>query len=164
MRAETTAFDPYFGMTHTCIVVFPDGHYRLERSFQNSSSTRPDDKVYVDVLPEASVKQLQAILDDEKFEQIQTDKPRGGIVQEMDTLSVSIPREHRLQNMSFVNAAERKPYERQLKPLFTWMKDTQKRKVQVAKKEIANNCEVPMVMYRSTSSSQAEIEGSPKQP
>jgi hypothetical protein len=38
------------------------------------------------------------------------------------------------------------------------------RKVQVAKKEIANNCEVPMVMYRSTSSSQAELEGSPKQP
>ncbi len=162
MRAETTTFDPYSGMTHTCIVVFPDGHYRLERSFQNSSSTRPGDKIYVDMLPEASVKQLQAILDDEKFEQIETDKPRGGIVQDMDTLSVSIPREHRLQNMSFVNAAERKPYERQLKPLFTWIKDAQKRKVQVAKKEIANNCEVPMVMYRSTSSSQAEIGDSPK--
>src|SRR5437870_2846555 len=72
MRAETTTFDPYSGMTHTCIVVLPDGHYRLERSFQNSSSTRPDDKIYVDMLPEASVKQLQAILDDEKFEQIET--------------------------------------------------------------------------------------------
>ncbi len=150
MRAETTVFDTYTGMSHTCILIFPDGHYRLEKSFQGNNGGT-DEKVYLDTLPDANLKQLQSILDESNFQQIRTGKPKGGIVQNMDTLMVAIPREHDLQNMDFVNAAERKPYEKNLKPFQNWMKDMQKRKVPAAKNEKGDNCSAPQVLYRSTS-------------
>ena len=34
MRAETTTVDSYTGMTHICVLVYADGKYRMERSFQ----------------------------------------------------------------------------------------------------------------------------------
>jgi len=150
MRAETTVFDTYTGMSHTCILIFPDGHYRLEKSFQGNSGAT-DEKVYLDTLPDANLKQLQSILDESNFQQIKTEKPKGGIVHDMDTLMVTIPREHNLQNMDFLNAAERKPYEKNLKPFQNWMKEVQKRKVQAAKNEKGDNCSAPQVLYRSTS-------------
>jgi hypothetical protein len=152
MRAETTVMDVYTGMSHTCILVMPDGHYRLEKSFQGNQGGGTDERVYLDSLPDASLKQLQAILDDSKFQQIRTEKPKGGIVQDMDTLMVTVPREHNLQSMAFLNAAERKPYEKSLKPFQNWMKDVQKRKGPAAKNEKGDNCSAPQVLYRSTSS------------
>ena len=156
MRAETTVFDPYSGMSHVCVLVYPDGHYRLEKSFQSSSGGGgKDERVYLDILPEASLKQLQTALDDTKFQDIKTGDPKGGIVQDMDTLSVTVPREHVLQNISFMNAAERKPYEKELKAFQGWLKEVQKRKVALSKKEPANNCTAPMVTYRMTSAPDA---------
>jgi len=149
MRTETTAFDQFSGMTHTCIVVFPDGHYRMERTFQGMSGGDPETKVYLDALPEPDLKGLQAALDDGKLEEIKTAPPRGGIVKDMDTLYISIPREHRLQNLNFNNAADRKPFEKALKPFLSSLKNLEKRKVPVAKSEKSNNCDVPRVMYRS---------------
>ncbi|MBZ5706656.1 MAG: hypothetical protein LAN63_15000 [Acidobacteriia bacterium] len=143
MRAETTTVDPYSGMSHMCVLIYPDGHYRLEKSFQSNNGGSPDERVYLDTLPEASMKQLQATLDDEKFQAVKTAEPKGGIVQDMDTLSVSVPREHLLQNISFMNARERKPFEKELKSFQEWLKALQKRKVPVAKNESANNCAAP---------------------
>jgi len=149
VRAETTTFDPYSGMTHVCVLVYPDGKYRLEKSYQDLNGNKPGDHVYIDNLPPDSLKQLQSALDDSKLAAIKTADPKGGIVQNMDTLMVSVPREHQLQNISFMNAAERRPYEKDLKPLMTWMKDVQKRKVQPAKNEATNNCAAPQVLYRN---------------
>jgi hypothetical protein len=97
------------------------------------------------------MKQLQSILDESKFQTIQTEKPKGGIVQNMDTLFVTIPREHNMQSLAFMNAAERKPYDKDLKAFQNWMKDLQKRKVPATKNEKGDNCSAPQVLYRSTS-------------
>src|ERR1700691_1081863 len=72
IRAETTIFDTYTGMVHTCILVQPDGHYRRERTFQGMSGGTPYVDIYMDSLPEDSLKRLQAILDDADFQKINT--------------------------------------------------------------------------------------------
>ena len=33
MRAETTTIEGNAGMTRTCVAVFPDGRYRMERTY-----------------------------------------------------------------------------------------------------------------------------------
>lgn len=149
MRTDATSMDPYSGMTHTCVLVYPDGHYRYERSFQGVQGGAPETKVYLDTLPETDLKALQSILDDSAFQQIKTAPPRGGIINDMDTLDITIPREHSMQNISFMNVAERKPYEKTLKAFQSTIKNLQKRKVAAAKGEKSNNCETPRVLYRS---------------
>jgi hypothetical protein len=54
-----------------------------------------------------------------------------------------------MQNIAFNNAEERKPFEKDLKPLQNFLKNLQKRKVPVAKAEKSNNCEPPAAMYGS---------------
>ena len=148
IRAGTTTVDPYSGMTNVCILVFPDGKYRLERSFQPNSGGSPDVRVYLDQLPDASMKQLQATLDDPAFQEISAES-RGGIVQNMDILEATVPREHRVQNFTFPNADSRRQFEKTLKPFVNWLKDVQKRKVPVAKSEKPDNCAPPRVVYRT---------------
>jgi hypothetical protein len=150
MRSDSTVFDPYMGMTHTCVLVYPDGRYRFERSFQGNRGGNPETKIYLDTLPEADFKALQAIIDDSQFQQIKTAPLRGGIVNDMDTLSIIVPREHEMQNINFTNAADRKPFEKTLKPFQNALKNLEKRKVAEAKQEKSDNCNPPQVMYRST--------------
>src|SRR3974390_1022855 len=149
LRTETTTFDSFVGMTPTCVLVYPDGHYRMEKTFQGSSGNDPDTKVYLDSLPEADLKALQSALEDNQFVQIQTARPHGGIVKDMDTLYITVPREHTVQMITFNNAAERKPFDKSLKPFLNTLKNLEKRKVAAAKGEKGNNCEPPRVMYRS---------------
>jgi hypothetical protein len=151
MRAETTTVDKYTGMTHVCVLVNPDGKYRLEKSFQSNSSGTTVTHVYLDQLPEASLKQLETMLDDSDFQGINAPELHGGIVQDLDQLAVAVPREHAIQSMRFDNATERRPYEKSLKSLLDWIKDVQKRKTPVAKDENSNNCEAPQVIYRTIS-------------
>src|SRR5215469_5244425 len=155
MRADTTTVHPYMGVTHICILLYPDGRYRLEKSFQGMQGDQGETKIYLDTLSDSDMKSIQSVLDDAKFQEIKTGPPRGGIVNNMDTLDVSIPREHSLQSFSFMNAAQRKPFENALKPFLNSLKTIEKRKVPVAKSETPNNCEAPRVMYRTTFSSGA---------
>lgn len=155
MRAETTTVDPYTGMTRTCVLVYPDGKYRMERNFRGmtGSSSDIDTKVFVDALPEADLKALSAVLDDAKFVAIKSGElSQEKMGKDMDTLLVSVPREHEVQNIVFNNAAERKPFEKDLKPFLSFFKNLQKRKAAVAKAEKSNNCQPPQVMYGSTGS------------
>ena len=113
------------------------------------SASNADTKIYLDTIPEADFKTLGTILDDTKFVAIKTPPVHGGIVKDMDTLLVSIPREHEVQNIGFNNAAERKPFEKDLKPFMSYLKNLEKRKVPAARAEQSNNCVPPQVMYRS---------------
>ena len=149
MRSDTTTVEQYYGMTRICIVVLPDGHYRMERTYQSAQGGAPETKVFVDTLPPEDLKNLQAALDNDDLLRIKTAPPRGGIIQNMDMLSLSVPREHTLQNIQFETAAERKPYDKALKPFLNSLKAIQKRKVPAAKNEVPNDCEAPRVMYRS---------------
>jgi hypothetical protein len=151
LRAETTVFDPYSGMTHTCMLVFPDGQYRLEKSFQGTSGS-PDEHVYLDTLPQPLLAQLSTVVDDPKFQDLKTDQPKGGIIPDMDTLFLSVPRTDRMQNLYFMTAQERHPFDKALKPFQNWMKSIQKRKVTQAKSEKANDCKAPLVYYRARTS------------
>lgn len=155
MRAETTTVDPYTGMTRTCVLVYPDGKYRMERNFRGmtGSSSDIDTKVFLDTLPEADLKALSAVLDDGKFVAIKTGElSQDKVDKDTDTLLVSVPRDHEMQNIVFNNAAERKPFEKDLKPFLNFFKNLQKRKATVAKAEKSNNCQPPQVMYGSTGS------------
>ncbi|HUO27522.1 MAG TPA: hypothetical protein VMU61_17790 [Candidatus Aquilonibacter sp.] len=149
MRSDTTTVDPYSGMTRVCVVVFPDGRYRMERSYQGLSGGAPQTNVYVDTLKPDELNNLHVVLDNQDLEQIKTPQARGGIIENMDTLSLIIPREHNLQNIEFATAAERKPYEKALKPFLNSLKAIEKRKVRAAKNEQPNNCQAPRVLYRT---------------
>jgi hypothetical protein len=149
MRTETTSVDPLAGMTHTCVLVYSDGRYRYERSFQGIRGGAPETKVYIDTLPDADLKSLQSIIDDSSFQVIKTAPLHGGIINDMDTLLVTIPREHGIQNINFENAAARKPFDKTLKPFQTLIKNVEKRKAPVSKEEKPNNCEAPRIMYRT---------------
>jgi hypothetical protein len=162
MRAETTVFDQMSGMTHTCVLVYPDGRMRLERTFQSNDGGQQQTKVYLDTLSDPDLKALEAVLDEQKFQEIKTAPPHGGIVKDMDTLNISIPREHTMQNIAFVNAAERKPFDKALKPFLNSLKNLEKRKVPVAKSEPSNNCEAPRVVYRTTYAPGAAGEDKPR--
>ena len=120
-------------------------------------ATSPETKVYLDTLPDSDFKGLQAVLDDGSFQSVTTPPAHGGIIQDMDTLYVTIPREHVMQNMSFANAAERKPFDKPLKPFVNSLKNLEKRKVPQARSETSNNCEAPRVMYRSMDQSRPAL-------
>ena len=150
MRVDTTSMDPYSGMTHTCVLLYPDGHYRMERSFQSAHGGDPETKVYLDTLPALDLKALQGTLDDATFQQIKTAPPHGGIIKDMDVLNITVPREHLMQQLNFNNAAERKPFDKELKPFLNSLKNLEKRKVAIAKTEKSDNCSPPRVMYRSS--------------
>jgi hypothetical protein len=164
MRADTTTVDSYTGMTRICVVVFPGGRYRMERTFQSNSGGSPETKVFIDTLPADDLKNLEASLDNDDLQKIKTAPARGGIIQDMDMLSLSIPREHTLQNMEFETAAQRKPFDKGLKPFLNSLKALEKRKVAAAKTETPNSCETPRVMYRTTFNSESKPEPNPPQP
>jgi hypothetical protein len=163
VRAETSVFDSNSGMIHTCILVTPDGHLRRERGLLALNSGTPYTRVWVDTLPEASVKQLEAILDEAKFQDIHTPQAHGGIFRYMDTLGVTVPREHYVQNVIFMNSVDRKPYDKDLKAFLSWMKEIEKRKMPEAKGEGLNDCAAPAVQFKGSSPA-LELEEKPKQP
>ena len=116
----------------------------------SGSSSDTDTKVFLDNLPEADVKALGAVLDDSKLIAIKTGElSQDKMGKDIDTMLVSVPREHAVQNIAFNNAAERKPFEKDLKPFLNFLKNLQKRKAAIAKTEKSNNCEPPAVMYGS---------------
>jgi len=146
LRWESTSHGTDLDLVRNCILVYPDGRYRLEHSVVHDSG-RPDDQVYLDKLPEDKVKELLAILDDPKLAQMESPKGKGGIIDDIDSLFLHIPREHGLQEIGFWTTKERKAYQADLKPLQTWLKEVQKRKVPWARAEKTNNCDPPDVTY-----------------
>lgn len=164
MRADTTTVDPFTGMTRICVAVFPDGHYRMERSFQGNNGGNPDTKVFVDKLSPEELKTLEGTLDNDDLQKIKTPPSHGGIINDMDMLSLSVPREHTMQNIEFQTAAQRKPYEKSLKPFLNSLKALEKRKVPASKTETSNNCEVPRVMYKTTYKAGEQPQDMPVQP
>jgi hypothetical protein len=164
MRADTTTYDPNVGLNHDCVLVYPDGKYRVEHSYQRSDGGDPEIKVYIDTLPEADLKALQAALDDGKFQEITTPPPKGGIVKDMDSLSVRVPRPPRLQDINFVDSHERKPFDKALKPFLASLKSIEKRKVPLARDEKPNDCASPMMFYRRTETPAANSPTPPSKP
>jgi len=149
LKIDTSSFDNFSGATNVCLLVWEDGRYRMEKTRQDPSGGRPDTQVFLDTLPEASLKQLQAVLEDVQFQAIKKGhEESSAIVRDLQTMQAVIPRAHEIQTFFFVNAEDRRPYEKALKPFMSWLKDVQKRKVKAAKDEKPNRCAAPMVQYR----------------
>src|SRR5215831_6751803 len=91
VRAETSVATPTTGLIHYCVLVYPDGKYRLEKSAQMNQSSPTDSKVFLDTLPADNLKQLQSILDDPKFTAIKSSEAAGGSVQDLDAIGVNVP-------------------------------------------------------------------------
>lgn len=173
VRTETDNMDRYAGLTRVCVLVYPDGKYRLERSFQNLQGAKPETRIYLGQLPFTDVMQLQSALDDPNFQAIKTtgtmaatgpstggsaDWPlqlmtgsHGSMNEDADVLRVVVPRQDQLQDIKFENAKQREPYKKTLTPLLSWMKDIEKRRVPRAKEEAADNCRPPQVLYKRSS-------------
>jgi hypothetical protein len=163
LRADTTTVEQFYGMTRICVVVFSNGRYRMERTYQSVQGGAAETKVFVDTLPSEDLKNLLTALDNEDLQRVKTAPARGGIIQDMDMLSLSVPREHTLQNIDFQTAAQRKPFDKALKPFLNSLKALEKRKVPVARNETPNNCEAPNVMYRTVFPAGSNADINPQQ-
>jgi hypothetical protein len=145
VRAETALADN--GWIHFCVLVYPDGKYRLEREKVNSNNKRKYN-IYSGQLSEGSIKQLLATIDNPDFQALQTPWKHGGLVRNADVLRVTVPRLQQLQFISFETAHQRHPYEKTLKPFVNWMKQVEKEKGRELEGETANDCAAPLVFYR----------------
>jgi hypothetical protein len=150
MRVETTVFEVMAGMEHTCMLVYPDGRFRKEKTFQHLNGDNPNTRVYLDKLSDADSKTLETILNDDQFQRITTAPFRSRVVKDLDALFITVPRLNGVQDINFQNAAERRPFSKTLKPIVRFISNLDGRRVAFAKDEAPNGCEAPRIIYRST--------------
>ena len=148
IRMENDLADAESDVVHTCLLVYPDGKYRVERSIQHDTG-RPDDQVYLGLLSGELMAELKQVLADQGLQSVPRPAPKRGVIQDVDSLFALIPRQNDLQSIGFWTTKDRKPYQANLKPLQAWWKGVMKQKVPLAKKEPVNNCDPPEVVYRT---------------
>jgi hypothetical protein len=105
-----------------CTVVFADRHFHSEKATR-SRGKDTDRKVYEGELSEADWNVLGGIIDSEGFRGLNV--PQGVpplVIRDAHTVTISVARGTRFQNMEFLDNKSRKPYESQLKPLLRWWK------------------------------------------
>jgi hypothetical protein len=105
-----------------CTVVFADRHFHSEKA-SRSRGKDTDRKVYEGELSEADWNALGAIIDSEGFRTLNVAQGVPPLViEDAHTVTVSVARGARFQNMEFLDNKSRKPYDSQLKPLLRWWK------------------------------------------
>ena len=141
MRAEIITDNPQSTLMDTCVLVYTDGSYRMEKSYDMIAGMDPrKTKVYRGTLPDSDLRELESILNDEKFEQIKTARRKLDFGGNVDALFVTVRHEHSAQVLMFNNSFERKPFDKDLKPFLNALENILKRKVAVAKTEKGNDC------------------------
>jgi hypothetical protein len=105
-----------------CTVVFADHHFHSEKA-NRSHGKDTDRKVYEGQLSEADWNSLGGIIDSDGFRALNVPQEVPPLViQDAHTITISVARGARFQNMEFLDNKSRKPYETQLKPLLQWWK------------------------------------------
>jgi hypothetical protein len=105
-----------------CTVVFADHHFHSEKA-SRSHGKDTDRKVYEGQLSEADWNSLGGIIDSDGFRALNVPQDVPPLViQDVHTITISVARGARFQNMEFLDNKSRKPYETQLKPLLQWWK------------------------------------------
>jgi hypothetical protein len=105
-----------------CTVVFADRHFHSEKA-NRSRGKDMDRKVYEGVLSDADWNALGGIIDSNGFRALNV--PQGVpplVIQDAHTVTISVARDAKFQNMEFLDDKSRKPYDSQLKPLLRWWK------------------------------------------
>ena len=105
-----------------CTVVFADRRFHSEKASRNRGKDT-DRKVYEGTLSEADWNALAGIIDSDGFRALsvpQTVPPL--VIQDAHTVTISVARDAKFQNMEFLDNKSRRPYDSQLKPLLRWWK------------------------------------------
>ena len=105
-----------------CTVVFADRHFHSEKASRNRGKDK-ERTVYEGVLSEADWNALGGIIDSAGFRELKVPPSVPSLViEDAHTITISVARDTKFQNMEFVDNKSRKPYESQLKPLLQWWK------------------------------------------
>jgi hypothetical protein len=105
-----------------CTVIFANRHFHSEKA-SRSRGKDTDRKVYEGELSEADWNALGGIIDSEGFRALNVPQVVSPLViQDAHTVTISVARGARFQNMEFLDNKSRKPYDSQLKPLLRWWK------------------------------------------
>jgi hypothetical protein len=105
-----------------CTVVFADRHFHSEKASRSRGKDR-ERKVYEGELSETDWNALGGIIDSDGFRALNV--PQGVpplVVQDTHSVTISVARGAKFQNMEFLDNKSRKPYDSQLKPLLQWWK------------------------------------------
>jgi len=105
-----------------CTLIFSDRHFHSERATRKLGKDR-DRKVYEGALSEADWNALTGVLDSKEFRAL--DVPQGVpplVIQDAHTITISVARDTKFQNMEFLTNGSRRPYEAQVSPLLKWWK------------------------------------------
>jgi hypothetical protein len=116
VQAGTMASEQY------CTLVFADHRFHSEKAVRKLGKDR-DRKVYEGQLSDADWNALAGILDSDEFRELNV--PQGVpplVIEDAHTITISVARDNKYQNMEFLDKKSRKPFESQLKPLLSWWK------------------------------------------
>ena len=116
-----------------CTVVFADRHFHSEKA-RLSRGKDKDRKVYEGELSDADWNALRGIIDSEGFRSLNVPQSVPPLViQDVHTITISVARDAKFQNMEFLDNNSRKPYQTQLKPLLQWWKSLRGERTAVSK-------------------------------
>ncbi len=105
-----------------CTVVFADRHFHSEKA-SRSRGKDTGRKVFEGTLSDSDWNAMSGIIDSDGFRALNV--PQGVpplVIQDAHTVTISVARDAKFQNMEFLDNKSRKPYDSQLKPLLHWWK------------------------------------------
>lgn len=125
---------------HYCILVFSDHRFHAEKATRHMGKDR-DRTVYEGTLTEADWNALGDILESKEFRSINVQPTVTPLIMEnAHSYAISVARDAKFQNMEFLGNKSLKPYEPQLKPLFTWWKSVRSRRMAKSEAPPDNKC------------------------
>jgi len=105
-----------------CTLIFDSHRFHTEKASRKLGQDR-DRRVFEGEIPEADWKALDAIIDSTEFRKLNVPPSVTPlIVEDAHTITISVARDAKFQNMEFLDNKSRKPYESQLNPLLKWWK------------------------------------------
>lgn len=126
--------------TKDCLLVSPDGHFRLERSGAMYGSPGKS-KVYLGQLTPDQRSQLQSLLNATEMKQLVTPPlPEPSIVRDIDLFAIQIPRERQVQVLQVLRDDQHSKIPHSLQELEKWFEYLVKQKLSQDKSALPNNC------------------------
>ena len=115
------------GSNESCILVFPDKRYRIEK-VHHGWGNRLDASAFEGQLSDDEFRRVKAILDIEDFRELaQTAVPvTAPFVSDYDSVVIWVLRSNKLQELSFPTVSSRKPFRSAVDPVVNWFRAARK--------------------------------------
>jgi hypothetical protein len=112
-----------------CTLVFADRRYHYEKASRKMGKDS-DRKVYEGELSQPDWEALAGVLDSKDFQSLNVPQEVPPLViEDVHSITISVARGSKFQNMEFLDNKSRKPYDSQLKPLMQWWKSFRGRRM-----------------------------------